>query len=481
MQLVLTYCSPSKLDSAVALCLRVQDHAYQFARYSPQSIAHSLNTASHERIANLLDAVWEPWQRRSLLREIVTRGNTRQLERLVRCEVKFDWKGAVKFRADRSGATLLMSACINNNSDMVAFLICEGAMVHARNKSQRTALHLAASNNSVGAIDVLLKNGASVEDGDADGLSALHHAAKNGHFETIVRLVERGCDIFQKTAPLHLVTAPEYRAAGWTALHFASQNGHSRIAELLISRGVDVDCKTAQGCTPLMLASQGGHLETVRKFLRLGSDVGELDDSSYSALQYAARNGHLEIAAVLIDSAAEIARHVHRKDLAKLLISAATRKKPKLLDTLLKHGCSSGSSLLTFWNGGTLLHQAANVPGNADAVRVLLRHGTNIEARDRHGMTALHYAADTQIAALLLSSGSDLGATDDWGEVAAFHAARANRYQLVQFFVQQGCEVGSLSLHGFSLNQLLVVLGIPLWFKPTGMQKPWGGGGGGVK
>ena len=470
MRLVLSF-SPSKLDSAIALGLRVNENAPKFAGYNPQGIAWtlSLQTPQHQEIADLLNNEVVRFQRRSLLREIARNGNRAQMKRLIGSQPNADLKAIIKDKADCKGKTLLMSACSNNNTDMVEFLLSEGARIHARDRSHKSAMHYAACGNSREVIDILLKNGASIHDTDQDGLNALHHAAEQGHYETVKLLVERGCHVEKKTMGSPTTSIPESnprfsRSAGMTPFHFAAQNGHNNVVELLMKKGVDVNCKTARGWTALMLASQSGRVETVSLLLRLGSNVAEQDVSSNSALQYAARERRLEIAQVLIGNGADVNRDVNKKDMEKLLVLAARKRKPKLLEVLLINGYGARFSPTCFVGEETLLHTATGVEGNAGVVEILLRHGADIHARDKHGMTALHCAADVKTAELLVLAGCDLSATDNCGEVAAFNAARSNRWKLVEYFVRQGCEVNTPSPFGFTLLQLLDLIGSPMSF-----------------
>ena len=70
---------------------------------------------------------------------------------------------------------------------------------------------------------------------------------------------------------------------------------------------------------------------------------------------------------------------------------------------------------LKFADGSRPLHRAATW-GYDGVVRVLLEHGADVDARDRHRRTPLHWAAvngHKACCALLLAAGADVNAPDD--------------------------------------------------------------------
>ena len=85
-------------------------------------------------------------------------------------------------------------------------------------------------------------------------------------------------------------------------------------------------------------------------------------------------------------------------------------------------------------NGFTPLTLAV-VGGHAEAVELLLRAGLPVDARDRFGKTALHWAASRnqpELGALLLAAGATADARDNGGWDATMAAAHAGCYALVE-------------------------------------------------
>lgn len=73
-----------------------------------------------------------------------------------------------------------MSACASGKSEVVEFLLANGARVDARDNKQRTALHFSVANNSLDVVMLLVRSGARIYDEDDGGLMSLHYASQNG-------------------------------------------------------------------------------------------------------------------------------------------------------------------------------------------------------------------------------------------------------------------------------------------------------------
>ena len=80
------------------------------------------------------------------------------------------------------------------------------------------------------------------------------------------------------------------------------------------------------------------------------------------------------------------------------------------------------------------LHDAAD-KGNIDEVKRLIAQGANVNAKDKHTVTALHWAADqghTAVVELLIAEGADVnakskdGSTPLWAATDGGHKDVAN-------------------------------------------------------
>ena len=84
--------------------------------------------------------------------------------------------------------------------------------------------------------------------------------------------------------------------------------------------------------------------------------------------------------------------------------------KTDLADLLRKHGGKTGDWL----KAGESIHKAALV-GHIDALKQQLADGTDVNAKDKHARTPLHFQAyrgHREVAELLIASGADVNARD---------------------------------------------------------------------
>ncbi|PNH11955.1 putative E3 ubiquitin-protein ligase [Tetrabaena socialis] len=158
-----------------------------------------------------------------------------------------------------------------------------------------------------------------------------------------------------------------------------------------------LNLRSVAGFTPLMAAAAAGAADCVRVLVTMGCDIRAVDcPGGRTALHVAAREGHVHIAEFLLQ-----ADRVQRP--AATAAAAALRAPPPPQLVHLRTVCEA-----------LALHYAA-AHGKADAVSLLLRHGSNPTAAmsegqydieySSPGITALHLAAqrgNLEVARLIL-------------------------------------------------------------------------------
>lgn len=93
------------------------------------------------------------------------------------------------------------------------------------------------------------------------------------------------------------------------------------------------------------------------------------------------------------------------------------------------------------WMGGTPLHRAAE-RGLPEVVLGLIRRGANVNARrPERKDTPLHFAADAQVASLLIEHGSEVEALDWSGRSPLHWAAQFGRPDVAALLIQNGAVV----------------------------------------
>lgn len=298
------------------------------------------------------------------------------------------------------GSAALHWASYHDNLEIVALLLDEGANVNSTTDLGVTPLWLAAENGNAAVVEKLLAAGADANVALLSGETVLMTATLAGNAEVVTQLLAAGAQ------PNHSVVR------GQTALMWAAGRGFSDVVATLIDYGADVHARSESrtqyvktekpqdsppdykvwvedgGNTPLMFAARSGDLRSVQLLLEAGSDVNELSAFGTSPAIMAAHSGN-----------------------------SAT------LSAILDAGADPDSAV----GGHTALHVAV-LRGNNDAVKALLDHGANVNAKveratptrrqseDYHfhetfvGATPLWLAArflEPTIMATLLASGAD--------------------------------------------------------------------------
>jgi ankyrin repeat protein len=275
--------------------------------------------------------------------------------------------------------------------------------------------------------------------------------------------------------------------------------GDRAVAALLLDWGADPDGRDSEGYTPLLRAIDWEREDLVRLLLGRGAEVDirsacRLGDTArvralldrepglmearigngYSLLHMAM--GSAETVALLLDRGADAAAgtkdgwtplHEARRmdpDAVTLLISggadvnardrrgqtplwnAIGARSAACVKRLLAHGADPNvrvptSSALDKDSYEFPIHRAASW-GPAEAVRLLIEHGAEVDARDSSGQSALHFACDGEIAALLVGNGADVNAGSHRYEITPLHrAAYSGHKDVVVLLLDHGADV----------------------------------------
>ena len=259
------------------------------------------------------------------------------------------------------------------------------------------------------------------------GVDNLHDAASKNAYEAAEVLLRQGADVNAKN---------EY---GWTPLHRAAEENASATAEVLLKHGADVHAKHPyDDDTPLHRAAEENASATAEVLLKHGADVNAEDDWNMTPLHRAARAGASATAEVLLKHGAD----VHAKHRAN--------------SQGFPHGADVNTSVRVYF-GDTALHKAAQRGGSATA-ELLLKHGADVNAKNRDGLTPLHDAAWKKAfstAELLLRHGADVQAKDANGWTPLHWAAQtalggADLPLLTLSLLKQGAAVDARDKHGWT-------------------------------
>ena len=131
-------------------------------------------------------------------------------------------------------------------------LVSSVASVHCHGEFGRTSAIRCSWNGHSDILQFLLEQGANADRSDYVGWTPLHFAAMHNKYECAAVLLRHG------------VMLDNVTIKGETALWFASMKGHLPIVQLLVQSGADIEiAQLYNGKTPIVIAREKGHTAVV--------------------------------------------------------------------------------------------------------------------------------------------------------------------------------------------------------------------------
>ena len=354
--------------------------------------------------------------------------------------------GANVKAANRYGITPLYSAALNGNAAMIEMLLKAGADPNTALPEGETALMTAARTGNVDAVKVLMAHGANVNARERwKQQTALMWAAHEGNAATTKLLLEAGAKINDRSI------------FGWTPLLFAARQGQVETIKALIAAGANIHETLPDGTGALVTAVQGLNYEAAAFLLENGVDPNSagqgwtaLHQVAWSRRPQRGQNNpgqrpqgnlsSLDLAKKLVEHGADVnARQtkepnsdmegrnsLNRYGATPFFLAAKSVDVP-LMQTLLELGADP---FVPNVEGDTPLMVAAGVgvysqgesPGepeeSAEAVKMLLDLGAQVNDVDRSGETALHgpaWRGSNEAVMLLVNAGAKLDVRNNRG------------------------------------------------------------------
>jgi len=386
-------------------------------------------------------------------------GDVDLVQRLIRA-------GANVKAVNEFGATPMSEAAVLADPTLLGALLEAGASVESPNGDGQTALMVVARTSRVDAARLLLKHGANVNAVEKwRGQTALMWAAAQSQPAMVRELIAAGANVNaratvndwgrQVTAEPRAIYRP---AGGLTPLLYAAREGCVDCVAALVTGGAEINLPDPENISPLLMAVINMRFDAAAALIERGANPNHIDFWGRAPL-YAAvdlntipRGGRPDRPVLDKTTALQVVE--------KLLDAGANpNAQLKLPPPFRNVGNDRGlDGILT--TGSTPLLRAAKAL-DAPAVRVLLAKGADLSIANSRGITPFMAAAglgsvdadtrgfylseDTQQRSieslkLLLKAGGDINAKDSRGLSPLHEAARWGWNDVVRFLVENGAD-----------------------------------------
>lgn len=300
-------------------------------------------------------------------------------------------------------------------------------------------LHIAVAANDEHIVRLLIKRGTDVNFSLQEGYTPLAVAIRNGSMKFIELLTAHGADW------------PFRTAAGSNALHLAND---VTVAKLALKAGVPLEgirtirptriaypLRHTAPITPLMRACERGKADVAMYLIEQGARIDVLNKNGFNILHSASCSGMVDFVRLAHARGVDVNAKDWKSGYTPLHRAVSVQEDVAMAETLLLLGADVE---IRDSIGRTPIHLAHS----EDAVRLLMRHGANINSRDSlSGKTALHSLASAYWAdkkneiELLIELGASLAALDDQGNTPLHLASSQGRPEAVRALLAAGADV----------------------------------------
>ncbi len=358
--------------------------------------------------------------------------------------------GANVKAVNRYGVAPLSLACTNGNAAMVEFLLKSGADSKTSLPGGETVLMTCARTGSLDAVRALIRAEADVRAKEAHAQTALHWAAAEGHAGVVELLIEHGAD-FRTPLP-----------SGYTPFLLAVREGRIGVVKSLLKAGVsaketvkreDTGRKGAGqgwpriGTSAVTLATLNAHYELGALLLDAGADPNHAE-AGYGPLHVITtvrKPGQGDN-----DPAPDGSGNLTSLEFVRKLIAKGANPNQRMTKRI-------GLGMTSLNTNGATPFLLASRTADVELMRLLASLGADPKIPTEDNATPLIVAAGLgtrspgedagsegevlEAVALLLELGSDINAVDDNGETAMHGAAYKNLPKVVDFLASKGARI----------------------------------------
>ncbi|KAK2599167.1 hypothetical protein QQS21_005357 [Conoideocrella luteorostrata] len=346
---------------------------------------------------------------------------------------------AVRFGSDARlvKPSLLHYAAMRGHARVMEPLLmhCHLDVAALDDRGSTPLLHAVTRGGNPEAARMLLKHGANPNQASDEGETPLHAAAQANLVEMAALLLQHGADMTLR-----------YKS-NRTPLHIAASCGHTEMVQLLLDDGADPALVDSANLTAFELAIYcGGHVDAAKALVKRKSSIDEGSDSGLRLLVRAVTDCNAKLVQLLLEHDVSPNTNDPKSDHVPLY-KAAWKGDVDIVRLLLKHGAEVN---IRCWAGDTPLHEALRSK-HLDVVRQLLEAGAKPTVANDEGIQPLHLAVDlgdTAIVKELLSRGADVAVTKEDGWTPLANAAMEGHNGLLKELLENGGDVRQVTPHG---------------------------------
>ena len=311
------------------------------------------------------------------------------------------------------GETVLYRASRGGHEDIVKLLLEAGA--ETSGLTSCCPLSVAWEHGHTQIVDQLLQHGA---DPNASSISSWNRvplssrvatasslpiccAVKKGYTDIVNRLLTHGADANKqdqsgKSTLIYFMESLTFQRCKTSQILNPLEERDLNILKSMLLAGGDVDKPSVHGDhNDLHIASSFGMCDAMMELIQHGANCNQLTSSGESALDLACKNGHESAVHLLLKNGAKPDRETART-------------------------CSSLSFNPRYNSYRSIMPVLCTAVENSSEtmVKILLKHGADVNASDDMRNTALHLATSNAVIEMLLNAGANVSAMNDSGETA---------------------------------------------------------------